>query len=128
MYVELTKEQIREIHEYVLAENGGFPGEKEPGLIDSMAIKPFTEYFGQEQYPGLFLKAAVYLHGFAVAQLFNDGNKRTGMMCTLAFLELNGYEVTASDEELFEVALLVANKEMDLHRLAQWLEVHSRPI
>jgi death-on-curing protein len=125
MYVALTREQIIDLHDELLNLYGGMPGEKEPGLIDSLVVKPFTTYFGEEQYPGLFLKAAVYLHGFATAQYFNDGNKRTGVYCALVFLDLNGYELTASWEELYDVALMVANKQMGLDELAIWLESNS---
>ncbi len=40
----------------VLEQEGGLSGDKEPGLIDLIADKPFTDYFGEEQYPGLFMK------------------------------------------------------------------------
>lgn len=71
----LTADDIRELHEIALERYGGLPGENEPGLIDFMAEKPFQVVFGQEAYPGLFYKAAIYMDGFADHQYFKDGNK-----------------------------------------------------
>lgn len=118
----LTPYDVRLIHEHVIRRYGGIEGERDPGLINFIADKPRQELYGQELYPGLFLKAAVYLHGFAAAQYFADGNKRTGTVCCLTFLYLNGYRLNASNKELFDVVLKVANKQMDLSELAEWLE------
>ncbi|UOF89581.1 type II toxin-antitoxin system death-on-curing family toxin [Fodinisporobacter ferrooxydans] len=128
MYIELTREQIVEIHDMYLNEFGGLSGEKEPGLISFMAEKPFTEYFGEEQYPGLFMKAAVYLEGFATKQLFNDGNKRTALACALIYLELNGYYITEQYElELYEYTIYVAENKPLLEEIASWLKARSMP-
>ncbi|OFW77306.1 MAG: hypothetical protein A2201_10595 [Alicyclobacillus sp. RIFOXYA1_FULL_53_8] len=91
-----------------------------------MAEKPASELYGQELYPGLFFKAAVYMHGFATRQFFHDGNKRTAYVCAAVFLELNGFVVDVNDMELYETALLVANGGMTENALANWLETHSR--
>lgn len=48
----------------------------------------------------LALQAAVLAHGIAERQAFLDGNKRTALVAMLAFLEINGYRVDASDPEL----------------------------
>ncbi len=39
-------------------------------------------------------------HGIAETQLFVDGNKRTALVAMLAFLEVNGWRVEATDREL----------------------------
>lgn len=126
MYIQLTLDQIRDLHEFVLQQHGGLPGEKEPGLIEMMVEKPFTGYDDYEYYPGLFCKAAVYLEGFATKQLFNDGNKRTALMCALTFLELNGYELTVDWQQLYQLTLDVANKVINLNQLTALFEANSR--
>ncbi|WP_027416063.1 type II toxin-antitoxin system death-on-curing family toxin [Aneurinibacillus terranovensis] len=122
---KLEPEDIREIHKIMLQKYGGVPGEHEPGLIDYMADKPFQGYFGQDQYPGLFMKAAVYMYGFATSQYFVDGNKRTAYGCAAVFLELNGYSLMVNDDEMYRVCKNVANKAMSLDELAAWLEKYS---
>jgi prophage maintenance system killer protein len=41
MYVQLTREQIEEIHDFGLQQHGGLPGEKDPGLISFIVDKLF---------------------------------------------------------------------------------------
>lgn len=122
MYVGLTPDQIIQIHDLQLEETGGLPGIKDRGYIDLLSEKPFSTLFGEEQYPGLFLKSAVLMHGIILAHCFNDCNKRTAVVCTYTFLYLNGYELVADQDELFDVTIAVAKKEIDLHKLSRWLE------
>ena len=55
-----------------------------------------------------------------------DGNKRTALAAMLVFLSLNGFRLTASDIELFNLVLGVARGELDKAalsvRLRNWLE------
>jgi death-on-curing family protein len=48
----------------------------------------------------LALQATVLAHGIAETQPFVDGNKRAALVAMLAFLEINGYRVNATDREL----------------------------
>ncbi|MEC1697747.1 type II toxin-antitoxin system death-on-curing family toxin [Schinkia azotoformans] len=126
-YLFLDPEDIRYLHDEAIDDFGGLYGEHESGMIDYMAEKPFQYSYGQELFPDLFLKAAVYLHGFATHQYFVDGNKRTGVKCCITFLLINGYEITVEDEhlELYYVAKKVANKRMDIDDIAKWLKENS---
>jgi death-on-curing protein len=100
----LTHEHILLIHERVLIVTNGVPEDPtvlNPNLVASVAIAPQTAYFSEEQYPGLFVKAAVLLKSLAGAQLFVTGNKRTGWEVVRVFLGWNGYRiamVTSKDE------------------------------
>lgn len=129
---KLGPDDIRTLHDVMLERYGGIPGDKEPGLIDYMAEKPFMEIFGQEQYPGIFMKAAAYMEGLATHQYFHDGNKRTAYMCGAAFLELNGYQLHLSDDELYEMMLKIANYRentgqlMPIKDIASLLKEHTK--
>lgn len=124
MVVKITKQQILQFHDFVLQQHGGLHGVREPGYLDLIIEKPFTDYFGEEQYPGIFMKAAVYWHGIATSHCFSDGNKRTATMTALVFLELNDVALKANDDELFEIAIRVATSEISLQELAKWIESH----
>jgi death on curing protein len=122
MIVELALDQIIQIHDDQIKDHGGLEGIKEPGLLESLSKRPFSRYFGEEQYPGLFLKAAVYWEGLATGHFFNDANKRTSVMVMLVFLDMNGIELDVDPEILFEMALRVAKRNIDLYDLAVWIE------
>ncbi|WP_422661656.1 type II toxin-antitoxin system death-on-curing family toxin (plasmid) [Paenibacillus sp. EC2-1] len=121
----LSPDDIRNIHDYMIHRYNGILGENEPGLIDFMADKPFSGFGDEEYYPGLFMKAAVYMESFATHQLFCDGNKRTGYMCAKVFLELNNYMLDVTDDELYDTTMAVANKEMDIDELAVFIRCNS---
>lgn len=125
MYIQLTPRQIIEIHDTELAESNGLGGIREPGYLDFISEKPFSVVFGEEQYPGLFLKAAVLMDGLISSHCFYDANKRTGVLVTYVFLGMNGVELDADPEELFNVAIQVATKKIGIHPLAAWLEKNS---
>jgi death-on-curing protein len=126
-YYHLDAEDIRYLHDDQIELFGGIYGENEPGMIEYMAEKPFHELYGQELFPNIFVKAAVYLEGFATHQYFCDGNKRTGMKCCITFLLINGYELTSDDLEIFKLSLDVANNRLDVDEIAFWLEQNCIP-
>ena len=56
--------------------------------------------YAHYQEADLALQAAALAHGIAESQAFVDGNKRLALVSMLTFLEINGYEVNATDPEL----------------------------
>ena len=126
MIERLYPEELRYIHDEMLRRYGGLPGEKDPGMIEYICQKPFTILFGEEQYPSLVEKAAVYMIAIATGHYFSDGNKRTAVMAAYSFLMKNGYELIVSDDELFEMCIKVAKKEVRQQELANWLSKNSR--
>ncbi|EPR29382.1 type II toxin-antitoxin system death-on-curing family toxin [Geobacillus zalihae] len=62
----------------------------------------------------------------ATGHYFSDGNKRTVVMAAYSFLMKNGYELIVSDDELFEMCIKVAKKEVCQKKLASWLSKNSR--
>lgn len=55
--------------------------------------------FGIEAYATVWEKAAALLHSLLINHPFVDGNKRTAWMCTVVFLDLNGAEMPAVDQD-----------------------------
>ena len=47
----------------------------------------------------MFEMAAAYLHGICRNHPFIDGNKRTAVAAALTFLEMNGVEIEADEDE-----------------------------
>ncbi len=56
--------------------------------------------YAHYQGADLALQAAVLAHGSAEGQPFVEGNKRTAALACVAFLEENGYSLTASQAEI----------------------------
>ena len=58
--------------------------------------------------------------------MFNDGNKRTALVCALAFLDLEGYDLPPGPEieiKLVEIIVEVAEGKVEREDLADYLSV-----
>lgn len=83
-------------------------GVRPGGLLESALGRPRTSLGKVEKYPSLALKAGAVLHSLIANHPFHNGNKRTSLVATLAFLERNGHRITAPDDDLFDLVLAVA--------------------
>ena len=57
-----------------------------PELLESAVALPQATMFGEDLYPHIFQKAAALLRSIAQNQSFVDGNKRTGFVVGILFL------------------------------------------
>jgi len=78
--------------------------------------------FGYELYPGLYRKAAYYMHSIISNHIFYDGNKRTGMVTALVFLKKNYFELKTTLElsEIIEFTFKVAKGEGNIDEMEAW--------
>jgi death on curing protein len=56
---------------------------------------------------------------------FHDGNKRTALLATRAFLYLNGQELEPTQADEVTTLVAVADGSLDERRLAEWLKRNS---
>lgn len=122
----LTGEEILYIHHQIIEKVGGSHGVRDTDLFLSTIERPKTAVFGEEQFPTIFLKAAMYLESFAQYQMFVDGNKRTGWASSVRFLFLNGIELTVSNQEVEQFVMKVAHQQAALPEIANWLEHYAK--
>jgi death-on-curing protein len=92
---------------------GGHAQIRDRGLIESAAQRPATALFGEEQYPSLLDKAAALIHSIARFHPLVDGNKRLAWLSGYTFLALNGVDVTATNEQAYELIMAVAAGRLD---------------
>lgn len=74
-----------------------------------------AEMFGEPLYPTIENKAAVYCYNIICNHIFSDGNKRTGLEASLAFLKLNGRRLkkTLSHNMLYDFIIQLASGQVD---------------
>jgi death-on-curing protein len=120
----LAKADIVELHDYVLARTGGSPGLRDEGLLESALARPSNRwsYEGVEDIREL---AATYGVGLAKNHPFIDGNKRAAFLCVGLFLELNGWRLTATDDDAVATFYAVASSGVDEDALAAWINGNS---
>jgi death-on-curing protein len=83
------------------------------GLLDSAAARPRSTAFGEDADPSLHHKAAALLHSPARTQPLVDGNERLALAATIAFYGLNGYRLTLSNDEAYDLVMAVAVGHLD---------------
>ena len=115
----LSKALILAVHDRLLADYGGRSGVRDEGLLDSALGKPQNLFaYGK---PSLFKLAASYAFGIVKNHPFIDGNKRTGFVAAAAFLDSNGYELTASEVEATLKTLGLAAGDVSEAQYEAWL-------
>ena len=112
------------VHEIMLAQYGGLAGIRDEGLLESALARPLQlDAYGSPSVPEL---AAAYATGIVKNHPFLDGNKRTGFMLSAMFLELNGLQFTASEEDVVTHTLALAAGEIDEASYAAFLTTNSQ--
>jgi death-on-curing protein len=103
---------------------GGQPGIRDAGMLESAIARPRNRAaYGKSTD---FELAAAYAFGIARNHPFIDGNKRTALVCAFAFLELNGWEISAPEADAVLTFLALAEGTLDEAELAGWLKRHCR--
>ena len=108
-------------HREQLAEHGGGDGVRDMGLLQSALARP-QNAFHYNQVVSLSKLAACYGFGIAKNHAFVDGNKRTALVTSIMFLELNGYGLNSTQQENYLTFYDLAQGELTEEELADWLE------
>jgi death-on-curing protein len=121
--VWLEDELVLAIHDRQLVEHGGAEGLRNEALLQSALGRPLN-HFAYESTDIVEL-AAKYTAGIVQNHPFVDGNKRTGFVTGVLFLELNGYRFTASEEAAAQAVLELAAGRMDEKGFGEFLRANS---
>ena len=121
MIVWLEKALVLAVHDRQVAEHGGSAGVRDEGLLESALARPQQLHAYGDPAPDLADLAAALAYGLARNHPFVDGNKRTAHVAYRVFLELNGAELLATDEEKYAAMLALAEGKLAEGDFAAWL-------
>jgi death on curing protein len=124
----LTAEQVLFIHARLIAETGGAHGVLNLGLLQLAVARPQASFDGHDLYPNLLSKAAALLESLIGNHAFMDGNKRTAITSASLFLRINGYRLTANNQELEDFTLQCAQHLVSLDQIFMWFESQSESV
>ncbi len=125
-YLEL--DDILRIHDFVIHQYGGSANLRDLGLLESALAAPRQTMFGKDLYPDLASKAAILIYSLVKNHSFVDGNKRTGLLCLLRFLQVNGYTLDATHDELYQFTMDVAASVLGKDQIPEWIRDRVRQI
>lgn len=116
----LSDEEVLHIHmkifeDYRYSEDPiDTPGPKDKNIFQSAIFRPYCSNGGVLKYPTVEMAGAALLHSLILDHPFYNGNKRTAIVSLLVFLDLNGYALYCSKEELFKYVILIAQHNLDI--------------
>jgi len=120
----IREDVVLAIHDAQLAEHGGQEGVLDHnGLLSALASPRNLFAYGTAN-PDIAALAAQYAFAIACNQVFQDGNKRTALVVFRTFLVLNGQKLVASNEEKYRAIMELANCQMDVEDMADWIRSH----
>ena len=112
------------IHDQLLALYGGASGLRGAGLLESALARPRQQFAYAS--PGIVEMAAAYTSGIVQNHPFVDGNKRTGFVVGVLFLEMNGFTFIASEAEAAQAVLELAAGSVDEIGFAAFVRDHVK--
>ena len=118
------------------------PGVRSQDLLESALERPKTGLAGERKYGTVELAGAALIHSLVLDHPFYNGNKRTGLVSLLAFLDKHSFMPTCTEEQLFQTTLdlaahrLVAEEhrhapdesDREVQKLALWIRKYTRRI
>lgn len=122
--IYLTLDQVEALHRRALVDYGGLDGVRAPHQLAAAVRQPEQSAFGQDAYVTVADKAAAYGFFIAEAQAFVDGNKRTAAAAMLTFLNVNGYDLDQTDDEIAEMFEELGEDVIDQTAFFAWVGQH----
>ncbi len=126
MFVWIDRRALLLLHGESLVLHGGAPGIRDEGLLDSALARP--ENLAAYGQPDVHDCAAAYAFGLAKNHPFIDGNKRAAFLGAGMFLRLNGFRLTATQQDATLTMLALAASDMTEAAYADWLRKHTTPL
>jgi death-on-curing protein len=121
--VWIDASEVHVFHDRLLAEHGGPGGIRDAALLESALARP-RQHAAYGAKAEIIALAALYTAAIVRNHPFVDGNKRTAFLVGVLFLEMNGYEFTARQEDAAEAVLALAAGDWDEATFAGFLEAN----
>ena len=122
--IRFSRDKVKLIHQLLAEETGGSIGVRDEGLLDSALESAFATFDGVELYPSKEEKAAKIAYSLVSNHAFDDGNKRIGVFVMLSFLSLNGIRIDATDEDIVQLGLGIADGSVEYEGIVSWIKAH----
>ncbi|NOK58360.1 MAG: death-on-curing protein [Chloroflexi bacterium AL-W] len=123
----LTKNEVLDLHAYVITRYGGRLGIASQDRLISALDAPRQVMFGSELYPDVISKAAALAFFLLKGRPFLSGNQSTALMAMLRFLDINHISLhnNVSSSELLWIIQSLDRSDLDKNRLEEWLNEHA---
>jgi death-on-curing protein len=117
---------VEAMHFDQIRTHGGLAGLRDEAALESALARPRNRWAYGRAVDAARL-AAAYAYGLSRGHPFRDGNKRVAFLTAVVFLELNGYVLEATDEDVVGRMIALAAGRLTESRLATWMRACMRP-
>lgn len=120
-----TKETLVKLNKYAQSftdgsRTYGVYGLKEVGLVENLLYRTENSIvFGEDQFPTISFKATHFWYTLSRYQAFNNGNKRTGLLTVLYFLEANNLYLPLNCKCFLNLSKDIANEKISESQLSE---------
>ncbi len=121
----LGLDDVLAIHTDQVQRYGGSDGVRDLHLLQSAVAMPSATFDGCYLHNDIYAMAAAYLFHITQNHPFVDGNKRTGAVASLVFLEMNGVQFDAPEEDFEDLVRRVATGQADKETAAAFLRLYG---
>ncbi len=118
----IPKKVVIYLHEQLIQAYGGTHGLRDENLLESALEQPKATFGEQYLHGSLMKMAAAYGYHLCNNHPFIDGNKRIALVAMDIFLQRNGFEITASEKDTYNLIIELASDKISKESLASWLE------
>ena len=124
--IRFSKEKVKLLHQLLAEATDGSVGVRDEGLLDSALGSAFSGFGNQEFYPSKEEKGARLGYALISNHAFVDGNKRIGVLVLLVFLHLNGIVVKATNDDVTNLGMGIANGTLTYDDVLDWINTHKK--
>ena len=121
----LPEELVTVIHSDLLQRYGGKAGLRDIALLQSALAQAKVTVGRRFVHRSVFDKAAAYGFHLCKNHPFIDGNKRVAFVLMDLFLQRNGWEIVANEEDVYSLMIDLSSGNVSRTELSSWLKNHS---
>lgn len=119
----LSVNDIIAIHNVQIKRYGGLAGIRDLKLLESACFSVQASWDGKFLHSDIASMAGAYAYGIIKNHPFLDGNKRTGILSSLLFLDINDYGIKMTLKEYYLLPLEIAKSKMTLDEVINFFRV-----
>ena len=118
----MSIKEVEIIHNILIDKFGGSKGIRDKALLESALARPFATFDNEDLYSTPIEKASAILESVAINHPFIDGNKRTAYTLMRLILLENKLDITASQEEKYNLVIAVSTGEYRFDDIKNWIQ------
>jgi death-on-curing protein len=119
-------ETVLAIHNQLILSYGGLSGVRDHAALEAALARMNAGMANEEFYPDEVHKAAALVESIIVNHPFLDGNKRIGYVLMRLFLNKNGFDILATEDEKFDFIISIASGQLHFESIVIWLKKHTK--